>query len=565
VRFAAERRSVAHALVTLAAQAHAVTRAGSGGPSGAALEEAAQLIERRLDLGDTEGLRGLVDAAGRVRLELSSLVSVRHVEHVEQLTQLAAAWLRRLAQAVEASTAPVTDDGDIAAVVDRLQQARTSAHGYDGAPVRFAAARAAALLGQLRSLDRQAAALAGLRRLRLPAVVASPSPAAIRLGGRAAGVGRRLRLVATDVHGGAFRHAVRLAGTLVVTEVLADRVPWQRGYWMTLTAAVVLKPDYASTLQRGLARVAGTAAGAFAAGLVVDVAHPDDAVTIALITVLAWAAYAVFGASYAVYSLVVSALVVLLLSPTGNGSLATAVGRGASTLVGGALAMVAVVAWPTWERSALPAALSGLMRALSRYADLVLAGYVDPTSVDRRAVAEAADAARRARATAQASLDRAAAEPARVQADVGSASGVLAAASRIVIALHSLRVTLEDTATPLGLPEAEPARAAVVGALEALASPGAVPARAGLRDHQQWLAQAAADESVGGPAGGLRARRLGQLATHLDPLVDSVDTAAHLLGRDDVGGSADAGSVDEADPPEPDVPGPGAGITSAGG
>jgi hypothetical protein len=73
------------------------------------------------------------------------------------------------------------------------------------------------------------------------------------------------------------------------------------------------------------------------------------------------------------------------------------------------------------------------------------------------------------------------------------------------------------------VPEVAPMRDAVVAALRGLAShnPSAVT---GLRERQQQL------ESDADEPGSLRAHRRALVAAHLDPLVDSVDTLAHVLG-----------------------------------
>lgn len=535
-RLATERRAVSHALAQLAAHAHAVPTGGQGGPAGEALAEAKATVDRHLDPTDVETLRAIVDAGSRVRLELSALVTVSDLEGVGDLAQAAAARLRRLAQAVDAAAPPQPDDGLASAAGARLSERAQGATGVSEFRYRYAAARAQALLGQLRALDRLAGSLAGLRRLALPSVVTAPAPVAMQLGNRAAAIARRLRLAATDIGSSTWRHAVRLAATLAVADLVSTVVPWQRGYWVILTAAVVLKPDYATTVQRGAARVIGTAAGAMLAGLLVDGLHLTEAGLVAAISLVAWISYAVFAVSYAAYSLFIGALVVFLLSPTGIGSLGTAADRGLSTVVGGALAVISVVTWPSWEGRALPAALADLLRALGAYAEQVLRGYVDPERLDRPALAAAADRARRARAVAQASLDRAAVEPSRFRPDVSTATGVLAAAFRIVVTLHALRATLEDTDRPLGLPEADRIRIDVTTALENLAARAAGDATAPgapaeLRELQQALLKLAETTPRDGPIDGLRARRLGLLAVHLDPLVDSVDTVDHLLAE----------------------------------
>ncbi len=153
----------------------------------------------------------------------------------------------------------------------------------------------------------------------------------------------------------------------------------------------------------------------------------------------------------------------------------------------------------------------------------MLGAYEDPASAEPDSVNAAAMAARRARVAAQASLSRAVAEPVRAGADTMTASGVLAAARRIVIALHALRATLDDASEHVAVPEVAGMRTAVTGALRGLAAHDD-PAVTGLRERQQDLESGPADDPTS-----LVARRRALLAAHLDPLVDSVDTLAHVM------------------------------------
>src|SRR5271154_252948 len=70
------------------------------------------------------------------------------------------------------------------------------------------------------------------------------------------------------------RHALRLAVVLSLCAFIVHQLNWQRGYWMTLTAVLVLRPDFTTTLSRGLARIAGTLVGVTVATVLV-VALPD--------------------------------------------------------------------------------------------------------------------------------------------------------------------------------------------------------------------------------------------------------------------------------------------------
>jgi uncharacterized membrane protein YccC len=258
-------------------------------------------------------------------------------------------------------------------------------------------------------------------------------------------------------------------------------------------------------------------------GLLVVAIHPSSLTLSILIAVMTWAAYTCFAASYALYSFAVTAIVVLLLEALGSTGLSTVADRGLDTLVGGALALVGYAVWPTWEGGTLTASTDRLLSALASYADVVLSAYVDPASVERSDIDAAATVARRARIAAQASLSRAVAEPRRAGADTDTASGILAAARRIVISLHALRATVDDATEHAAVPEVAEVRDAIVAALAGLAAhhPSAVT---GLRDKQEDLDVDAAED----PAS-LRARRLALVAAHLDPLVDSIDTLAHVM------------------------------------
>lgn len=515
-RLGPERDAIAAAYDRLARLAHGVHDGAAGAPAAEAIAAAEALLERR-GVSDREGddeVRGLVDEARRMRLEIQGLASLPGVADARDTTRAAAGWLQELAHAVRSGHPPPDEPADLPAAVEHLREHR-DASTRD----RFVAARATALLGQLRAAHRLTTVLAGVRRLPLPRVAGVPS--ALELTSRLTGIAQRLRL-AIDPHGPAFRHAVRLAVLMPVAEVIAGVLPWQRGYWVALTTVVVLKPDYASTVERGVARVAGTAAGVVFAGMLVAGLHPRGTLLVALIAVLAWASYTVFSASFALYTFVLTGLVVLLVSTADPKPLAAVADRGLDTLVGGALALLGYVVWPTPEAPTLRATSTRLLEALADYAELVLRGHVAPDQLDEARLAAAARAARRARAEAQASLDRASAEPHRLRPDTSTAASVLSAARRIVLALDALRTTLQDSAEQVPLPEVEPVAEHLGATLRALAR-GERPT-ADLREDQLAL------ETLAAPAAGTpRGFRLAILAAHLDLLVDAVDTMADVL------------------------------------
>ena len=496
---------------------------GYGGPSGEAIATASTLVRRRGT--ELPMLRDLVDEAGRIRLELQALSSVPEVPGVTAVTSAAGGWLAGLARSLSAGAPPGAEVPLLSDAVASLR-ADPGPPGRRGSRRRFATARAAALLGQLRAVDRLAAAMAGERHVPLPRIGGVRS--ALQLGRVLRRDLNRLREVATDVSGPTFRHAARLGVLLPVADVVSTQLPWSRGYWVPLTTVVVLKPDYAATAQRGLARIVGTGLGVVLAGLLVAEARPTGTALVVAVGVLAWASYAVFAASFALFSLALTGLVVLLISTSDARPLAAVADRGLDTLLGGAVALIGYLAWPTREAPTLRATTAALLRALAGYADVVLEAYAAGTYDQevRNRMGEHARAARRARAEAQASLDRAVAEPARLRPDTELALSVLAAARRIVIVLHALRTTLQDTTEHVAVAEVDTVRHSVVQALDDLASAvaeGSPVQLADLREDQHRL------EELADRSAGLRGRRLALVAAHLDPLVDAVDTVGHVL------------------------------------
>ena len=75
-----------------------------------------------------------------------------------------------------------------------------------------------------------------------------------------------------------------------------------------------MKPYFAATVSRGVARTIGTGVGVVAAALLIAVAHPQGAVLTMLIAACAWLGYTVLNANYAVFAFFLTTLVILLVA-----------------------------------------------------------------------------------------------------------------------------------------------------------------------------------------------------------------------------------------------------------
>jgi uncharacterized membrane protein YccC len=262
-----------------------------------------------------------------------------------------------------------------------------------------------ALLGQLRSAVRIASRLAAAESR--PARKAGPrrlrrdwaSEAMLTL---------RASLTTSSESG---RHALRLALVAAIAEIIAQATDLPHGYWIVLTIFIVLRPDYSSTLYRGLQRAAGTAVGAGLGVATVLLAKVSLGALIAGIAVSLLAAYAVFTVNYLLYAVFLTDFVVILLDLLGLPPDPTAVARLIGTGIGTGLAIIAYLVWPTWEGTSAGEKFARLITTQSRYASALLRAYGRPRDARTARLRGLQLTARRARIDAEASADRLAGEP----------------------------------------------------------------------------------------------------------------------------------------------------------
>jgi uncharacterized membrane protein YccC len=231
----------------------------------------------------------------------------------------------------------------------------------------------------------------------------------------------------------------------------------------------------------------------------------------------------VFRVSFAAFSACVTGVITVLLAFTGLPGFSTVPDRLVDTFLGGAVAMLAYLVWPTWEAVRLRASLADLLEAQGRYGSAVLRAYADPESRDIEALRQARLEARLARTNAEASVDRAFAEPRphrRVDPEV--ALGTVAAIRRYALAVLALHGHL-PSASPVITPRLDGLAEAMADTLAGLASSlrngHAPPEHEPLRELHRALVKA-----TGGDATTV-------LATETDTVVEVVDNVAELLGR----------------------------------
>jgi len=240
----------------------------------------------------------------------------------------------------------------------------------------------------------------------------------------------------------ACRHAIRLAVCVAIGDALARGLELQRSYWLPMTIAIVLKPDFATTFSRGVLRLAGTFAGLVLATGVFHVLPPGNASQVVLIAVFMFLMRCFGPANYGIQTTTVTALVVLLIAMAGISPKEVIAARGLNTAAGGVVALIAYWIWPTWERTRIAEAIAQMLDAYRAYFRAIQELYVSQAEPVPRELDRARFAARLARSNLEASIDRLSAEPGTSPTTRKLLAGVLASSHRLIHAMMALEAGL---------------------------------------------------------------------------------------------------------------------------
>ncbi|RCJ27514.1 hypothetical protein A6770_25570 [Nostoc minutum NIES-26] len=175
-----------------------------------------------------------------------------------------------------------------------------------------------------------------------------------------------------------FRHALRLALITTLAELLASVLQLPRGYWITLTALVALKPNFGGTSETTVQRVIGTILGGIIGITLVLLIKNPLAIAICFL-LLVFAAMSVRSLSYSIFTILLTPAIILLLDVISAGGWKVGVWRIVDSLIGGILALLgSYLLFPRWERQQLPAQLQKTIRANLAYFQQVIAKYLYP-------------------------------------------------------------------------------------------------------------------------------------------------------------------------------------------
>ena len=511
-RFAAERRSLAAAYRSLAAYARALPTAPAAPP------EPHTFATTRSPLADpqpfaasakTLAFQALLDEAERIRASLAALaVHRRRLVGPDRfcadtLSELLGTSLTEIAAALSEGRAP--------------RAAPELSHSQTEWAKRLSPGTAVEpLLGQIRAAWRTAG------------VLTAPSEDSTR--GRESVARRRWRAIVRDslitlranlsLRSTACRHAIRLATTLSLAAGVASAFEVSRGYWLPMTIALVLKPDFHDTFKFSVARAGGTVLGAAGATLIARLLTPGPVALIVLVLCFVWAGYALATTNYVAFALCITGYVVFLLALAGVPETTAAVARVTNTAIAGALALAAYGMWPTWAAQEMRPALASMLEEQSRYLGELLSAYARPEATDVTTLTDLRASARLARSNSEAIAERTLSEPGRHHAiHRPTVIGLLAATRRNALAALALHAGLErePRATVPGIETfAEQVTNSLLTLASAVRAGTEPPPLPSLRDTHLALGTGLTD--------GVR--------DETDLIVDSVDTIAELLRKD---------------------------------
>jgi len=244
--------------------------------------------------------------------------------------------------------------------------------------------------------------------------------------------------------------AVRLMLCMSIAEIARQVVPLPRPYWVLLTVAIVLKPDFGSVFTRAVQRGAGTLVGVLIGSGLLAVVPRGPWVLVAMVAaaaVLPWAR----DASYGLFSVFLTPLVILLLDVAVPGGVGLVGARLIDTLIGCAIVLVfGYLLWPQTWRAPLDQALHDTAVALDSFVDAAFAG----SPVERR---RARRLTYRALTEVQTQLQRRLAEPPPISSRAAAWWPVIVQLERTADA-----VTEAVIATRGGEPAPDPAQVAVL-------------------------------------------------------------------------------------------------------
>ena len=198
-----------------------------------------------------------------------------------------------------------------------------------------------------------------------------PSAPAVRKPGLRARVRERAARLSDQLIGGriAWMFTLRLMICTGVAAVFSEVLPIQRSYWVVLTVAIILKPDYGSVFARAVQRGVGTIIGAVLGAVIVALVPYGPWLLLPFGVLAALLPYGK-SRSFGLSATFLTPFVVLLIDLLSPGGWRLAEERLLDTLIACAIVLlIGYAPWPSAWYAHLPRQFADTLRAVAAYMD----------------------------------------------------------------------------------------------------------------------------------------------------------------------------------------------------
>lgn len=169
----------------------------------------------------------------------------------------------------------------------------------------------------------------------------------------------------------ALNHAFRYAVAVGLTTLAYRLMRVDHGYWVPLTVAFSLRPDFATTLVRGVGRIVGTGIGVtLATAFVTYAGLSSSGLTVAMLAAV-WISFALQNANYVGFSTGLAFYVVVSVTLSGMAVATAGLERIVATAAGSVFTFAVALSWPRWEAGKVRQTLAVAFAAQAAYADAV--------------------------------------------------------------------------------------------------------------------------------------------------------------------------------------------------
>ena len=241
-----------------------------------------------------------------------------------------------------------------------------------------------------------------------------------------------------DLKSSAFRHGVRLAVYVAIALAIGRAINTQRNYWLPMTVAVVLKPDFTTTISRGVLRLCGTFAGLLLATVLFHLLPASALTQLFLVGAFTFVMRYIGPANYGLFSVAISGLIVFLIAATGVAPSQVVGQRAVNTAAGGVFALIGYALWPTWARTGVSEAFANMLDRSRDYFQAVMSRFSSSGRAAEDRLEETRNQWRQARSNAESSVDQFSSEPGVDAAKLNLLNSMLASSHSVVYAMMGI-------------------------------------------------------------------------------------------------------------------------------